>query len=123
VNPIVLVLPFPPTVNHYYRPGYRDRAVRQLTDEAKQFRKDVHIAAMMQLKLPLPKLSGRLAVRAFLAAPDHRRYDLDNRMKGLLDAIQHSGIYADDQQIDQLTIERFAPCSRGYAKVEIEEII
>jgi len=118
---ITLVLPFPPTINHYWRVDQKTGRP-YLSDAGKAFRADVLAAVYSQLKLPLPRLSGRIAVVVEVAAPDKRRYDIDNRLKGLLDAMAHAGIYANDEQIDKITIERAPPCTSGFAKVEIEEL-
>ena len=41
-----------------------------------------------------------------LVPADRRRWDIDNRIKSLQDALQVSGVYADDSQIDELRIVR-----------------
>ena len=51
-------------------------------------------------------LQGRLAMAIELYPPDKRRRDIDNVLKATLDALQHGGAYADDCQIDYLTISR-----------------
>ena len=51
-------------------------------------------------------LVGRLAMAIELYPPDNRRRDIDNPTKGVLDALQHGGAYADDCQIDYLSISR-----------------
>lgn len=117
---IELILPFPPTVNHYWiRTKTRNVC---LSAEARQYRDDVTIAVMRQLRPPWPRLKSRLAVDVELSAPDRRRWDLDNRQKAIWDALQHASIFEDDGQIDRMLIERMPPCSTGYAKVRIVEI-
>lgn len=116
---IELVLPFPPTVNHYWVNTKRGVF---LSREAKQYRTDVTHAVMRQLRPPWPRLSARLSIEVALSAPDRRHYDIDNRLKGLFDSLQHAAIFEDDGQIDSMTVEREPPCTSGYAKVRISEL-
>lgn len=102
-----LTLPFPPSVNHYWRRVgfrtlisregrlYRDRVCRQLAQER------------------VRPLDGPLAVHIEMYPPDRRRRDCDNLFKALLDALAHGGAYHDDSQIDWLSIERCQPVAGG----------
>ena len=49
--------------------------------------------------------------------PDQKKLDLDNYMKVLIDALQHSDLIADDSLIDQLLIYRWEVVKYGFAKV------
>ena len=51
-------------------------------------------------------LEGRLVVVVSLHAPTRRKYDLDNRCKSLLDALEEAEVFLNDEQIDHLTIRR-----------------
>jgi hypothetical protein len=47
-------------------------------------------------------LTGPLELDVLLFPPDHRRRDLDNPLKAILDALEHAGLYADDAQVARL---------------------
>ncbi len=55
-------------------------------------------------------LAGPLAVQIEVFPPDHRRRDIDNLQKALLDALQHGGAYFDDTR---RTSSRSALINRG----------
>jgi len=67
------------------------------------------------------KKEDRLSVFIEAFPPDKRKRDLDNVLKSLLDALQHAGVYADDCQIDRLSIIRKSPLN-GIVKIEITAI-
>ncbi len=112
---IVLFLPFPPTVNSYYSAGHGK--VRYVSRAGKLFREDVIEAVNEQCSGI--QLDGRLNVEVVLHAPDRRTRDLDNDMTALLDAITHSGLWHDDEQIDQLSIMRGEVVKSGFSRIEI----
>lgn len=62
---------------------------------------------------------GRVSVEISLHPPDKRKRDLDNYLKGVLDALTHVGIWDDDSQIDKLTIKRGIIVKGGYVDVSI----
>lgn len=51
-------------------------------------------------------LDGSLALTIIVQPPDRRRRDLDDVLKAMLDAMTHTGIWADDSDIDDLRIVR-----------------
>lgn len=111
-----LELPYPPSVNTYWRqvrgrfyiagPGiaYRKEVVRRLAEYG------------------ITKRSGRLAVEVLLYPPDKRRRDIDNALKSLLDALGHGGAYDDDSQIDRLSVARQERVEGGMTLVTITEL-
>ncbi len=113
---IVLELPYPPSVNHYWRRvGHRTL----ISKKGRLFRKRVLKMLSVHHREPL---AGRLHVRVLVYPPDRRRRDLDNITKALLDALEHGGVYENDSQIDRLTIERGEVFKGGKAVVEITEV-
>jgi crossover junction endodeoxyribonuclease RusA len=100
-------------VNSYYR-SVNGRSI--LSKVARQYR-----AAVLELVSQPQPFKGRLAVVLHVYPPDKRRRDLDNAAKGILDALQHAGVYLDDSQIDRLTIVRKTVVTHGQILVEIED--
>jgi crossover junction endodeoxyribonuclease RusA len=109
-----LELPFPPSTNRLWR---RVGARTLLSREGRAYRQAV--CSILRERGVRP-LGGRLAAAVELYPPDRRRRDLDNALKGLLDALAHGGAYYDDSQIDHLTIIRRAVVPGGKVTVRLE---
>lgn len=114
-------LPFPPSVNHYWR-HFRGRTV--ISREGQAFRANV-----LALLSPTghggvrkPPSGGRIALCMDAFPPDRRRRDLDNLQKGPLDALQHAGVYEDDSQIDLLVARRCELVKPGRIDIRIHEL-
>ena len=119
---ITLELPYPPTVNTYYRtPRSGPIAGRTLISEAgRKYR--AHVGSLIAAQRAAYGLTGRLRVEIAMHAPDRRQRDLDNITKSLLDALTHAGVWADDEQIDDLRLRRERVMRGGQVVVQIEEI-
>ncbi len=78
------------------------------------------IAIMGELGLSDEKIDDRLRIYLELHAPTRRKYDLDNRLKVLLDSLQASGFIVDDEQIDSLHVERGVIVMGGKTIVRVE---
>lgn len=111
-----LELPYPPSVNHYWR---RVGGRTLISREGRRFRQRV---CSLLSAIRIRPLDGRLAVHVEVWPPDRRRRDLDNVAKALLDALEHAGAYRDDAQIDRLLIERRDVAAEGRIVVGITEI-
>ena len=116
----MIVLPFPPSANRYWRhPTTGKLAGRHLISaDGRVFREQVQTNAIAE-RWPRFGADARLAVRILAFMPDKRRRDLDNILKAALDALTHAGVWGDDSQVDSLLIER-APTLGGMLKVEVE---
>lgn len=94
-----LSLPWPPSVNHYWRrnngPGMH------ISAEGLAFRARVEALCSV-----VGCVYGRVAVKVIAYPPDSRKRDLDNLLKSLLDALTHAGMFEDDSHIDDLHITR-----------------
>ncbi|EHT7065720.1 RusA family crossover junction endodeoxyribonuclease, partial [Escherichia coli] len=93
MNEYQFVLPYPPSVNTYWR---RRGSQYYISDKDQKYRKDVQ-QIIRQLKLDIFTKS-RLRIKVIADAPDSRRRDLDNILKGLLDSLIHAGFAEDDEQ-------------------------
>ena len=117
LNELTIDLPYPPSVNHYWR---RVGARTLISREGRRYRD--RVASILALRRVQP-MTGSLAVRVAVHPPDRRRRDLDNSMKALLDALEHGGAYEDDSQIDHLDIRRRSVVPGGKVAVRIEQLI
>ena len=114
-----LYLPFPPTVNNYYKKSRSGG--RYISEKGRKFRSDVVSAISDQMGSTIP-LDERLLVEVILFPPDNRTRDIDNYNKALLDSISESGFWVDDQLIDQLFVYRGEVRSRrGSCYVRISD--
>lgn len=115
---VVIDLPtFPPSVNHLWRRSRNGRI--HVSSAGRSFRSFVRVSC---LRDGTPRLEGELTFEAAVFFPDHRRRDLDNILKALLDAFEHAGIYHDDSQIVDLRIRREGYETGGRVFVRISEM-
>lgn len=114
-----LTLPFPPSVNHYYR---RVGPRTLISREGRAYRKGV--CALLGGGGPRkPPSGGRIALCMDAFPPDRRRRDLDNTLKAVCDSLQHAGMYEDDSQIDLLTTRRRTiDRLHGHVDVHIDDL-
>lgn len=114
-----LVLPFPPSVNAYWRsPNSGPLKGRTLISaKGRAFQSAACAAIIEQLRrLPKPSTSPA-AVEILLCPPDARRRDIDNYNKALFDALTHAGVWEDDSQVKRMLVEWGPITPKG--KVEI----
>lgn len=110
---ITLTLPWPPSVNTYWR-HVGPRVL--ISANGRQYRKavsDLVMVARVRRQLHHGPLAGRVALRIEATPPDRRARDLDNLLKAPLDALTHAGIWIDDAQIHELTIVKLSPQRNG----------
>ena len=111
---LILSLPYPPSVNSYWRAnGHR----RFISAEGRKFKEDV---SAYVIEYRVPKLGAEpLDVHIVLHPRDKRRTYIDNRVKAVLDALQDAGVFDDDCQVEKLTVIRGKPVKGGKSTVMI----
>jgi len=111
---IELELPFPPSVNHYYR---RVGPRTLISREGRAYRDRV---AVLLMALGVRPMHGPIVMQVDVFPPDNRRRDLDNLQKSLWDALQKGGAYHDDSQIVKFAVEKREVVPGGKVIVRIE---
>ena len=111
---ITLNLPYPPSINSYWRAnGHR----RFISKEGVAFKTAV---ADYVIENEIPKLGdARLTVLIGLHPRDKRKTDIDNRVKAVLDSLQDCGVYDDDSQVEGLIVIRMDQVKGGRCNVVI----
>lgn len=119
---VTFTLPWPPSVNHYWRSVIvRGRTRLLISKDGRKYRKSV--AARLSLNsVPRGFVTGKLAVEIAASPPDRRARDLDNLLKSTLDALKHSCVIRDDADIDDLRIKRCSVLAGGELSVQITEV-
>ena len=102
MNKAFLTIPFPPTLNHNI--GRRGGRYFQ-SGEYKNFLSQVGWIWLKTVPRDWSKES-RYSVVVELIYNTRRRYDVDNRIKPILDALTHAGTWNDDAQVDEILVVR-----------------
>ena len=106
-------LPWPPSVNRYYR-HVGPRVL--ISREGRKYR----MMVVSRLGGRFEKFAGTVGLSAMCYPPDRRRRDLDNLLKALQDSLVHAGVMADDSQIKVLHLEMREPAPPdGYVHIQL----
>jgi len=110
-----VTLPWPPSVNHYWAAKGKGRYI---APHARAW----HREAWAILQAQRLRYSDPVALYMLAYPPDRRRRDLDNLLKGILDALVAAGVLLDDYQVYELHIVRRPPERPGRVRVIVEPI-
>ena len=114
---IEITLPWPPTVNTYWR-QYQGRVL--ISAKGREYRKTVADQVLIQRANKHIDYAVKVEIECF--RPDRRRRDVDNLLKALLDSMAHAGVMQDDALIEDLRVY-WADEVGGMVKVTIEGIL
>ena len=114
-----LTLPYPVSVNQYYRAIVRGRICCSiLSKKGREFKERVANLVSDTEKQPTDK---PVMVIIKIYPPTRRKFDVDNMLKSLLDSL--IGIaYVDDEQIRCLAVSKEEVVKGGKTEIKIKEI-
>lgn len=110
---IHLTLPYPPTVNTYWR---RTKNRFYVSKKGIDFRNSVYAIALENKAIK--NLTNSLKVEILAIMPDKRTRDLDNLGKAVCDSLMYSGVIEDDKYIDDFRIVR-SGYERNNGKIDV----
>jgi crossover junction endodeoxyribonuclease RusA len=114
-KPLVLVLPYPPSVNTYWRRGPRST---YLSKNGREYRAAIQAFKDKHHRLR-KSITCDIKMEVYAFPPTAHKRDVDNIAKSLLDSLDHAGYYDDDVQIKDLRLRMFTKVPPGYVVVRI----
>lgn len=119
--PWTIELPYPPSVNGYWRHITIDGKPRTLVSSSgRKYQTDVTASVLLAGRPATFK--GRLKIDVVLHPPTLHKRDIDNPIKALFDALVKAMVMEDDSQIDEFRVVRGKVRKLGLAVVTIAEI-
>ena len=121
---ILLSLEFeglPPSVNQMYRTGRGSKRYKKPYKKPEVSEWQNEVASLMRRAWDNPRpYTGEIEVHILFMVSNKRRWDVDNRLKALLDCLAHGGVIKDDTQISGiLALRRQGDTSS--TKIEVRE--
>ena len=111
-----LILPWPPSLNHYKRIGKIVRTKsgkyfqqRPNSSETQAYFQSVWVETRTKLQgweEIAVSATSKFMISIYMHPPSKRRYDLDNHLKVLLDSLVRAYVIRDDSQIHKLYVEK-----------------
>jgi len=114
---ISLIIPYPPSVNNYWR---HTRTGHYLSKRGRDYK--TMIKQIIWFQGVREALKGRIQITILMYPPDNRIRDIDNVLKATLDALGDAGLYEDDSQIDKLIIIRKVPIKGGKLGISVDHL-
>ena len=110
-------LPYPPSVNSYWRQGRGNTYINKKGREYRQAVRELLVEKSLDINT-----TARLNIRIVANVPDRRRRDIDNILKAVLDSLEHGGFMENDSQIDVLKVVRGGVVRGGQLSIRVTEI-
>lgn len=116
-----LELPFPPSVNTYWRhPTKGKLAGRHLISEkGREYRLLVFSVVLNNQYMTI---TSPVRVDMEVQMPDKRRHDLDNIPKAVFDALTHAKVWGDDNQVIDFRVWKSENTKGGKIILKITEV-
>jgi len=96
---VSLTLPWPPSVNGYWRTFVRGKRVAQiLSERGRNYRVSVAESVLSQGS---PSICGPVRISERFFPPTKRKYDIDNFRKAYRDGLTKAGVIEDDHLIHE----------------------
>jgi Holliday junction resolvase RusA-like endonuclease len=111
-----LRLPYPPTVNTYWR------RVGHKTLVSRRGREYWANVAAVVFEAPPRRFTRPVSVELRVTKPDNRQRDLDNLPKAVLDALEYAAVLENDSLVKRLLIEEVGVKKPGWLDVKIETL-
>ena len=113
-----LELPYPPSVNSYWLAnGHR----RYISPAGVKFTKEV---AFIVNQASVKGFGDKqVAISVMVHPRSKRKFDLDNTLKAILDALMKAGMYDDDSQIEYIEVARGEQVDGGKAVIHLYDYI
>ena len=118
-QPIILDLPYPPSLNHYWRRNANGGL--RISAAGKAYRQSTILEFHRVTGLYGGKGYFRepVAVEIAVFEPKHHVADLDNLLKCLLDSMTHARVYDDDKRVKYIQMAASAGGAAPSVRVEV----
>ena len=118
MNDYEFELPWPPSVNGYWR-NWQHRQI--ISKRGRTYRQQA-IEHLQGLSLDHEMIDIPVAVSLDLCPPTLRKYDIDNFTKGIFDALSLAQFWTDDVLVDVLKIYKRPKMKGGGVKLKVSSL-
>ena len=108
----------PPTVNQMYRTART--GARYKRPEVQEWQDGV-AAVMRRMWQSKPPYTGDVGVKILFTVNNKKRWDIDNRLKALLDCLQSARVIQDDSQISGIQAGKTLTADTSSTYIEVHQ--
>ncbi|PYZ59983.1 MULTISPECIES: RusA family crossover junction endodeoxyribonuclease [Providencia] len=116
---LILVLPFPPSVNACWRTV---RGTMIISEKGRAFRANAIAAVYQQLRKRPVAIEENVSVIVKMYPPTNHRRDIDNFLKAPFDALTYANVWKDDKQVRHVDIRWCEVVKGGRFEIEIRPL-